>query len=142
MKKNTIISLLCIFLLIIGCAKENKEFIVTKYGEIELDSNSNLSVDSEGYFGTYIGSKVCSDCDRNIKAILTLNQDYTYSLKVQGHHQCVLNNGEYEKEGNIIRLDNKKEFEYQIDGDQLRLVDLNRESDTKADIVYSLNKIN
>ena len=46
------------------------------------------------------------------------------------------------KEGNIIRLDNKKEFEYQIDGDKLRLVYLNKESNPKTDIVYSLNKIN
>ena len=75
MKKNTIISLLCIFLLIIGCAKENKEFIVTKYGEIELDSNSSFSGNTEGYYGTYIGSKNCSDCDKNIRAFLTLNQD-------------------------------------------------------------------
>ena len=142
MKKNTIISLLCVFLLIIGCAKENKEFIVTKYGEIELDSNSGLFGDSGGYFGTYAGAKNCSDCDKNIRAFLTLNQDYTYSLKVEGKHQCILNNGSYVKEGDIIRLDNKKEFKYQINGKKLHLIDLNKRIKSKSDIVYSLNKIN
>ncbi|MBV7440321.1 copper resistance protein NlpE [Weeksellaceae bacterium TAE3-ERU29] len=141
MKKNTIIGLLCIFLLIIGCAKENKEFIVTKYGEIEFNSNLDFYDDSDTYFGTYMGSQNCSDCNENISAFLTLNQDYTYSLKVQGRHQCILNNGKYVKEGNIIKLDNKKEFEYQIEGNKLHLINLNKEVNPKVDIVYSLNKI-
>ena len=142
MKKNTIIGLLCIFLLVYACKKQNKEFIVTKYGEIELNTDTGLLNTSQDYFGTYAGVKYCHQCGKDINVFLTLNQDYTYSLKVEEHHQWVLTKGSYSIEDDIIKLDNKEGSEYQLDEGELYLLNPKDMPISHVDFSYSLNKIN
>lgn len=140
MKKNTIIGLLCTFLLVFACKKQNKEFIVTRYGEIELNTDS--SNPSPDYFGTYAGVRYCSQCGKDINVFLTLNQNNTYSLKVEEHHQWVLIKGNYVIDDNIIKLDNEEGFEYQLEDNELYLVKPKKSPLSHIDFSYSLNKIN